>query len=78
MRNVVTKKMMFQSTWKFQCCYQASSISHTFYFMQRQKLKTLISSNLIHEAENFLSSTAYAKEVVATEIFHFFHHIQQI
>lgn len=44
--------------------------------MGRQKLKTLISSNLIHEAGSFLSSTAYAKEVVATEIFHFFH--QQI
>lgn len=69
-------KMMFQSTLNFQCYYQASSILHAFYLVQRQKVKNLISSNLIHEAGSFISSTSYAKEVVVTEIFHFFH--QQI
>lgn len=39
----------------------------------RQKLKTLISPNLIHEARSAISSTAYAKEVAVKEIFHFFH-----
>lgn len=39
----------------------------------RQKLKTLSSPNLIHEAWSFISSTAYAKQVAVKEIFHFFH-----
>lgn len=39
----------------------------------RQKLKTLISPNLIHEAWSFISSTAYAKKIAVQEIFHFSH-----
>lgn len=39
----------------------------------RQKLKTLISPNLIHEAWSFISSRAYAKQVAVKEIFGFFH-----